>query len=92
MKYNEIKTIDENWLDEEIEKLSKLLNESGDDFYVSGRLDQLQEIKKSKLTSATPILKYCWDAAKTPFKINDYGTFGYENIGEFLNTEVNTNN
>jgi hypothetical protein len=89
MKYNELKYVDESFLDSRIKYYEYLLigNTMLHDHPFHIILNELRE-QKSKLIDATPILKETWNAAKEPYKTNDYGTSGFESLGEFLETEV----
>jgi len=86
MKYSEIKTLDESWLDDEIRKIDqKGANSRIEEAKDFARMDALKEVK-SQLKSATPILQTAFLNGRLcgENSIKD----SYDNFEQFLNTEI----
>ena len=68
---------------EELEKWSK-------EFYYREGIDEYDFAKEeleqvlSQSTPLIPEIEKAFKAAKIPYKVNDYGTFGYENAEHYI--------
>jgi hypothetical protein len=75
----------EEW-ESELQECFKVSFEEFDSIYVS-TLQQAIATAKDFLSQSTPLIpvvKDAFKAAKIPFKINYYGTFGYENAEHYI--------
>lgn len=70
-----------------IEKRIEELEEEAEgwisDFYNKAQIDCLKQIL-SQSTPLIPVIEDAFDAAKITYKVNDYGTFGYENKQDYI--------
>lgn len=51
--------------------------------YLCGKIHQLEQVLLFS-TPLIPEIEKAFKAAKIPYKVNDYGTFGYENAEHYI--------